>query len=83
MVDEVREALPHFNVLTLTDPASKGYVHRDFSSLPASERRRQTLRFFAQLELLRDASFFIGSRTTNVSWMVNALRGGDGVHWVD
>ncbi|WP_161798964.1 hypothetical protein [Caenimonas sp. SL110] len=83
VVDEVRKALPDFNVLTLTDPASKGYVHRDFSSLPASERRRQTLRFFAQLELMRDARFFIGSRTTNVSWMANALRGGDGVHWVD
>ncbi|MES2632434.1 MAG: hypothetical protein V4669_05650 [Pseudomonadota bacterium] len=83
VVDEVRRAMPDFNVLSLTDPISTGYVHRAFSSLPASDRRRQTLRFFAQLELMRDASFFIGSRTTNVSWMVNAMRGGGGVDWVD
>jgi hypothetical protein len=82
-ISEISSIMPHYIFISLTENNARGYIHSEFKSLPSEERRRRTLRFFAQLELLRDASLFIGSRTTNVSWMVNAHRGGDGVVWLD
>jgi hypothetical protein len=83
VVSQISRLMPHYEFLSLTDDNASGYVHSEFKSLPANERRRRTLRFFAQLEFMRDATLFIGSRTTNVSWIVNAHRGGDAVTWVD
>jgi len=82
-ISEISSKMPHYVFISLTENDARGYIHSEFKSLPREERRRRTLRFFAQLELLRDASLFIGTRTTNVSWMVNAHRGGNGVIWVD
>jgi hypothetical protein len=82
-ISEISRIMPHYVFISLTENNARGYIHSEFKSLPSEERRRRTLRFFAQLEFLRDASFFIGSRTTNFSWVVNAHRGEDGVVWVD
>jgi Alpha-(1,6)-fucosyltransferase N- and catalytic domains len=82
-ISEISNIMPHYEFISLTENNARGYIHSEFKRLPGDERRRRTIRFFAQLELLRDASLFIGSRTTNVSWMVNAHRGGDRVVWVD
>ena len=40
-------------------------------------------RFFAQVELMRDSAIFIGTKTTNVSWLVSNYRGGKQVIWID
>ena len=73
---EISELIPDYKCISLTEGNAKGYIHSEFKSLPAAERRRRTLRFFVQLELMRDANLFLGSKTTNVSWIVNAFRGG-------
>jgi hypothetical protein len=83
VVKEISKAMPNHQFISLTESHASGYVHSEFKSLTSAERRRRTLRFFVQLELMRDAGVFIGSKTTNVSWMVNAHRGGEGVIWVD
>lgn len=83
VVQEIAAAMPGTECVSLTELSSKGYVNTDFRALSASERRRRTIRFFAQLEMMRDASIFLGSKTTNVSWLVNAHRGGERVLWVD
>ena len=83
VITDIAELMPDYEFISLTEEDAKGYIHSDFKSLPSAERRRRTLRYFAQLELMRDANLFIGSKTTNVSWMANAHRGGEGVIWVD
>ena len=83
VIPEISEVMPDYEFISLTEGNSKGYIHSEFKSLPSAERRRRTLRFFAQLELMRDANLIIGSKTTNVSWMANAHRGGEGVAWVN
>lgn len=83
VVRGIAEIMPEYEFLTLTEPSADGYVHTKFKALPAVERRRRTVRFFAQLEVLRDAYIFIGSKTTNVSFFTNAFRGGESVAWAD
>jgi hypothetical protein len=51
--------------------------------LPAAEKRRRNVLLLAEVEAMRGASHFFGSRTTNVAWLVNLLRKGEGVTWVD
>jgi Alpha-(1,6)-fucosyltransferase N- and catalytic domains len=83
VIPEISQVMPDYEFISLAERNSKGYVHSDFKSLPSAERRRRILRLLAELELMRDANLFIGSKTTNVSWMANAHRGGEGVIWVD
>jgi hypothetical protein len=82
-IGELETVLTQFTIHTLSQPQDSGYIHADFKKLPAIERRRRTTRFFAQYEMLRDSSLCITTQTTNVSWMVNAARGGNGMIWVD
>jgi hypothetical protein len=83
VIDELILACPEYRFKSLTESDASGYVHASFKTQPPEERRRQTVRFFAQLEYLRDSTTFIGSKTTNVSWITNAFRGGRQVIWVD
>jgi hypothetical protein len=78
-----REVLNECQLVALSDQDMTGYDHALFKALPAAERKRRTIRFFAQLEFLRAATLFFGSKTTNVAWLTNAHRGGEGVFWVD
>jgi hypothetical protein len=83
VVRNVVDVFSGFDVITLTERSSKGYVHSEFKSLSSKERRYQTLRFFAQFEYLRNGELVIVSKTTNVSHITNVFRGGEGMIWVD
>lgn len=82
-IEELTRRMPQRDYFFISDPSSRGYVHKDFLRLEPSERRAKMLRYFAEVELLWGAQRHIGSRTLNGSWMVNAFRGGDGVYWLD
>ena len=83
VVEALRAALPGRRLMSLTPPNASGYVHVAFRRQPARQRWLHTVRFFAQLECLWNAELFIGSATTNVSCLVNAYRGGQGILWLD
>lgn len=74
--------LPEFECVILTPPFPTGYIHADFRGAEPELRLGKMARFFAQVELMRDSTVFIASRTTNVSWIVSVLRNAD-VAWVD
>jgi hypothetical protein len=82
VVPELSSLLPGREILSLADRQSRGYVHAEFKKMPAGTRRQNTLRYFAQLEAMRDAKLFIGSESTNVAWLVNVFRAGEGMVWV-
>jgi urate oxidase len=83
LVSQVREVFSEFDVVTLTEPETKGYIHSEFKTLPPWKRRYQTVRFLAQFEYLRDADLVLTSKTTNVSHITSVYRAGDGMLWVD
>lgn len=80
---EVEARLAGWTVRSAAEPESGGYRHGDFVRLPAAEKRRRNVLLLAEVEAMRGASHFFGSRTTNVAWLVNLLRKGEGVTWVD
>ncbi len=83
LIPKIAEVLRDREVVWLDDKGFTGYDHAGFKALPAAERRRRTVRLFAQLEILKEARLLFGSETTNVAWLAYAQRGGEGVIWVD
>ena len=83
IVKQTIELFSEYDIITLSENTDKGYVHSEFRNLPARERRYRTVRFLAQLDIMRSAEIFIGSQTTNVTELTYAYNGGEKVLLVD
>lgn len=75
--------LPELECVFLRPAFTTGYDNASFRQLPAEQRRAAMIRFFAQVDLLRESAHFVATRTTNVSYIVNAFRAGRDVTWLD
>lgn len=80
---ELERRLPGYKCFYLPPPFRDGYSNKAFRDLSSDSRRKALLQFLAQVEILRSARCFFATRTTNVSFMVNTLRRGNQVYWVD
>lgn len=52
---------------SLCQPSEQGYFHGDFVKNGKDYLRRRMLRFFASIDILTGASFYVGTRTSNPS----------------
>ncbi len=72
-----------FEVISCSDPNAKGYVQGDFNSLSATVRFALVKRFLAEFEALRGGEVFVGSATSNVTYLVQMMRAGQRVLRID
>jgi len=82
-MQSLAKLLPDFNCFYLEPPFANGYDNRLFRSMSSNDRETALIRFLAQIEMLRSSAVFVGTKTTNAAFMVNTLRGGKCVVWVD
>ena len=82
-IEELASRLTNFKCLYLSPAFKRGYNNAIFSQQSIDIRKDAMTRFFAQVELMRDSAIFIGTKTTNVSWLVSNYRGGKQVIWID
>ena len=75
--------LPELECVFLRPAFTAGYDNASFRQQPAAQRRAAMIRFFAQVDLLRESAHFVATRTTNVSYIVSAFRAGRDTTWVD
>ncbi|MFO0039594.1 MAG: hypothetical protein ACK522_11720 [Synechococcaceae cyanobacterium] len=75
--------LPQLECVFLRPAFTAGYDNASFRQLPAAQRRAAMIRFFAQVDLLRESAHFVATRTTNVSYIVSAFRAGRDTTWLD
>ncbi|QPN64305.1 hypothetical protein [Synechococcus sp. CBW1004] len=80
---ELERRLPGYQCFYLHPYFKRGYSNRAFHAMTVDLRKDALLRFLAQVEILKAARSFFATRTTNVSYLVNTLRRGRRVHWVD
>ncbi len=59
--------MPENKFFTLCDQKEKGYYHKQFSQQGSNEKRRQMIRFLAQVDRVMQGDFFIGSITCGLS----------------
>jgi hypothetical protein len=43
VISEIAEVMPDYEVISLTEASSKGYIHSDFRSLPSAQKEGVTL----------------------------------------
>jgi hypothetical protein len=75
ILDPLRDALGKgYSIFNSTNSYGKGYDQPEFNSYPISSRKEQTLRFFAELEMLSSSEHFVGASTSNVFNIVQYMR---------
>jgi hypothetical protein len=82
--DELARLLPtRFQVVSCSAPSGRGFSRSGFNQLPPPERYRQVKRFLAELEVLRRGDLFVGAASSNVTYLIEMMRAGQGVHCVE
>jgi hypothetical protein len=81
VVDHLRRALPRREIISFAAPSAQGHDNAKFNMLPLEKRRMLTVALFADLECLRRAQLFVGTQTSNIGWMINSFREGEGIVW--
>lgn len=74
---EVREDFPELRFLTLCREDERGYYHKKFCRVEASEKKDAIVRLIVSVDLLLSCYSFVGSMTTGPSVFVMKLRLGD------
>lgn len=82
-IQRLAASLPDFHCFYLVPPFRSGFVMSDFHMQSASRRLDLLVRFFAQIDLMRESSLFLGTRTTNVSYIINSFKSPESVLWID
>lgn len=77
---------PSWKFYTLTQPDEKGYFHQEFLQKTNIERKKDLIKLFSAMEILREADFFVGTFSSNPGMflgmcMENAY-GVDFDHWL-
>ncbi len=71
---ELREKAPDFNWYSFCTPEEKGYFNSDFTLKEPYEKRKQMIRFFASIELLKESKLFLGTITSGPSCHIANLN---------
>ena len=78
---EVQAAAPHLQVLSMPKSETKvpkdhaGYQQRSYNSLSSVEKFAEMVQLWAEIELLAEAKFFVGTFSSNIGRLVQMLRG--------
>ena len=59
-IEELKQIKPEWNLYYLIDDKEKGYVNKDFQSLPWNEKRKKMIRYFAQMEMCLRSKMHLG-----------------------
>lgn len=68
-----------FDVRSLASASDRGYDQARFNALPARQRWERTVRFIAELEILRDAEVLLVTTSSNVGAFLQYARAGRGI----
>ena len=67
LFEQVKTLAPDIHWYTLCSPDEKGYVNSAFTQTTKELKQKQMARFLSSIQILMDASVFIGSITTGPS----------------
>lgn len=74
---------PHWEFYTLTRPDERGYFHRDFEKKTNLERKKDLIKLFASMEVLRKSEIFVGTFSSNPGMFLGMCMESDRVHGID
>ena len=66
VIEDIRVLYSEWEIISFVNQNEKGYYHKEFESLNKEEKRKNLIKLFASVELIRRSDLFIGTYTTNV-----------------
>lgn len=69
---EIKQQYP--NIETLTDPEEKGYFLSELNKKPVEDLYDHVNKFMDQLNIMKHSTFFIGTNSSSVGFIVKLLR---------
>lgn len=86
IVEKMRRDYPEWTFYTLTEPREKGYFHQDFLKLEPQERKRNMVKMFSSMEILKNSALFVGTFSSNpgmfLGMCMDQAYGVDYDHWL-
>lgn len=73
---EFKEQRPLWNISTFCSSNDTGYFLKDLNSESIEHVTKHVQKFMKELEIMKQAKWFVGTRTTNVGLMVDLMRRG-------
>ena len=74
LLEKLREKAPDYHFYSLCQPSERGYYNRIFAKIDAEEKKLRMERFFASIEILRNAYLFVGTFTSGPSIYIANLK---------
>ena len=68
-----------FRVIPISSPEERGHDQREFNRLPRQVRRKRTMRFVAEFELLRHSALVFVTLSSNVGCLLRYARADSGL----
>ena len=70
-IEDLKNKKPEWNIYTLCNPDEKGYVNEQFNSLSWDFKKQNYIKLFTNVDICQNASFFVGTYTSNPDWFLN------------
>ncbi|KAJ8905068.1 hypothetical protein NDN08_001579 [Rhodosorus marinus] len=74
---ELRDLLPEYAIYTFADPQSTGHLQRNANEDPMRQTVLSTMSLVAEIDILRQAKYFIGTYSSNIGRLLAVLRDKD------
>ena len=65
VIKDLKDMFSDWNFYTLTNPNEKGYEFSEYVSKPVDDKRKDMIKLFASMEIIRKSNFFIGTYSSN------------------
>lgn len=78
-VEVFHKAMPHMNIITMSQESDSGYDQAVFNMLSSERRLKELKRFLVELRLMQDSHTFIGSSTSNIYYFLQYMRGNQNI----
>lgn len=81
IIEALRRDFPTWNFFTLTGSTERGYFHSDFQKMEGLDKKKDMIKLFAAIEILRKSEVFVGTFSSNPGMFLGMCM--DNVYGVD
>ena len=83
VIEELKKNYPQWYFYSLTEPSERGYFYSEFQSQDKESKKKDLIKLFASMEILRASELFIGTFSSNMGMFLGMCMEKERVYGVD
>lgn len=83
VIETLRQDYPYWKFHSFTNPAERGYFHSEFQNQKKEDKKRNLIKLFASMEILKDSDLFVGTFSSNPGMFLGMCMERERVYGVD